>query len=97
VKYSNAECWGEASAEAGTEPSQACQHHQTQGHQRQQKLAPPQIYADMHTDIERYGSVSFSHDGIHLLTLCKTEEPALMGKCIIQHHILVIINGLWRE
>lgn len=30
VKYSNAKGGGEASAEAGTEPSQACQHHQAQ-------------------------------------------------------------------
>lgn len=43
VKYSYAKGGAEASAEAGTEPSQACQHHQAKGHQWQQKLAPPQV------------------------------------------------------
>lgn len=48
VKYSYAKGGGEASAEAGTEPGQTCQHHQTQGHQWQQKLAPPQVYTHTH-------------------------------------------------
>lgn len=30
VKYSNAKCWGEASAEASTETSQTSKHDQTQ-------------------------------------------------------------------
>lgn len=74
VKYSYAKGGGEASAEAGTEPSQSCQHHQTQGHQWQQKLAPPQVY----THTQKGMSLGGSPD---------------LGQCIIQHHILVIINA----
>lgn len=44
VKYTYAKSWSEASAEAGKEPSQSCQHHQPQGYQWEYKLAPPQVY-----------------------------------------------------
>lgn len=99
VKYSYAEGGGEASAEAGTKPSQGCQHHQTQGHQWQQKLAPPQVYTHMHTDTETYesmGNTVTKSSFTHLLMHDRRSSPD-WGQCIIQHHILVIINALHRE
>lgn len=60
MQYPDTECRGEALAEAGTEPDEACQHDQAQGHQWQQKLAPPHIYADTQEDTEKCGFVGSS-------------------------------------
>ncbi len=60
MKHSDAEGGGEASAEAGTEASQTRQHHQTQGHQRQQELAPPQVCEYTHAGTEMFESVGIT-------------------------------------
>lgn len=99
VKYSYAEGGGETSAEAGTEPSQTCQHHQTQRHQWQQKLAPPQVCTYMHTHRKKGVSVWASQllrSSFAYLLMHDRRSCPHWRQYIIQHHILVIINALCR-
>ena len=77
VKDSYAKCGCETSAEAGTEPSQACQHHKGQRDQWQQKLAPPQVYKYIQEHTHEAG---MSLEASQLLTiLCWTENGTLIG------------------
>lgn len=43
MEHSHAQGGGEAAAQAGADPNEAAEEHQSQRHQRQEKLAPPQV------------------------------------------------------
>lgn len=43
MEYSNDQRGGEAAAEAGTDPNETTEKDQSQRHQGQEELAPPQI------------------------------------------------------
>lgn len=44
MEHADAQSWGEAAAEAGTDPHKTAEEHQSQRHQGQEELGPPQVW-----------------------------------------------------
>lgn len=58
MEYSNNQSGGEAAAEAGTDPNETTEKDQSQRHQGQEELAPPQIWTKTKHGLVKWNSKS---------------------------------------
>lgn len=93
MKHTDSKGGCQAPAEAGTEPNQSSQHHQTKGGQREEELAPPQVCK--HT---QEGELNGIEGGRHsewkrrFYFFC-VEDPK--GGLTCAHHVLPAVVVPW--
>lgn len=63
-------CWGEAAAETSTDPDEAAEEDQSQRHQGQEELAPPQICTNTKHSITEKKSRQESQSNAFCKMLC---------------------------